>query len=142
MDPPQHRRRRPAADIRDLIANDVDAIVFNPNDPDALNPALDEAQAAGIKTISVDASVTDPDTYNLYNNQVEYAKSAPSGCSSRWAGTNTATPAIGRPSRPHPPPLLKKLHPLTARSACSYQQRYSHRLERIRTHHDLAAHRR
>jgi ribose transport system substrate-binding protein len=28
------------ADIRDLIAADVDAIVFNPNDPDALNPAL------------------------------------------------------------------------------------------------------
>src|ERR687898_754577 len=61
-------------DIRDLIAADVDAIVFNPNDPAALNPALDEAKAAGIKTISVDAFVTDPDTYNLYNNQVEYAK--------------------------------------------------------------------
>ena len=61
-------------DIRDLIAADVDAIVFNPNDPEALNPALAEAKAAGIKTISVDAYVTDPDTYNLYNNQVEYAK--------------------------------------------------------------------
>ena len=61
-------------DIRDLIAADVDAIVFNPNDPDALNPALDEAKAAGIKTVSVDAYVTNPDTYNLYNNQVEYAK--------------------------------------------------------------------
>ena len=60
-------------DIRDLIAADVDAIVFNPNDPDALNPALEEAKAAGIKTVSVDAYVTDPDTYNLYNNQVEYA---------------------------------------------------------------------
>ena len=47
--------------------------MFNPNDPDALNPALDEAQAAGIKTVSVDAYVTDPDTYNLYNNQVKYA---------------------------------------------------------------------
>lgn len=61
-------------DIRDLIANDVDAIVFNPNDPEALNPALAEAKAAGIVTVSVDAYVTDPDTYNLYNNQVEYAK--------------------------------------------------------------------
>jgi ribose transport system substrate-binding protein len=60
-------------DIRDLIAADVDAIVFNPNDPAALNPALAEAKAAGIKTVSVDAFVTDPDTYNLYNNQVEYA---------------------------------------------------------------------
>jgi ribose transport system substrate-binding protein len=61
-------------DLRDLIANDVDAIVFNPNDPDALNPALAEAKAAGIITVSVDAYVTDPDTYNLYNNQIEYAK--------------------------------------------------------------------
>src|SRR5687767_1631588 len=59
--------------IRDLIAKDVDAIVFNPNDPAALNPALQEAKAAGIKTVAVDAYVTDPDTYNLYNNQVEYA---------------------------------------------------------------------
>ena len=28
------------ADIRDLIAKGVNAIVFNPNDPAALNPAL------------------------------------------------------------------------------------------------------
>jgi ribose transport system substrate-binding protein len=60
-------------DIRDLIAADVDAIVFNPNDPEALNPALAEATAAGIVTVSVDAFVTDPAAYNLYNNQVEYA---------------------------------------------------------------------
>ena len=61
------------ADIRDLIAADVDAIVFNPNDPEALNPALEEANAAGITTVSVDAFVTDENTYNLYNNQVQYA---------------------------------------------------------------------
>lgn len=61
-------------DIRDLIAKGVKAIVFNPNDPDALNPALEEANKAGIKTVSVDAYVTNKDTYNLYNNQVEYAK--------------------------------------------------------------------
>jgi len=36
-----------ASDIRDLIAAGVDAIVFNPNDPEALNPALEEAKAAG-----------------------------------------------------------------------------------------------
>ncbi|HEU5325370.1 MAG TPA: substrate-binding domain-containing protein [Candidatus Limnocylindria bacterium] len=61
------------SDIRDLIAADVDAIVFNPNDPEALNPALQEAHDAGIVTVSVDAYVTDENTYNLYNNQVEYA---------------------------------------------------------------------
>src|SRR5262245_61094502 len=63
-----------ASDIRDLIAAGVDAIVFNPNDPDALNSALQEAKTAGIKTVSVDAFVTDPDTYNLYNNQIKYAE--------------------------------------------------------------------
>jgi ribose transport system substrate-binding protein len=62
------------SDIRDLIAAGVDAIVFNPNDPDALNPALEEAAAAGITTVSVDAFVTHEGTYNLYNNQVEYAR--------------------------------------------------------------------
>ncbi len=60
-------------DIRDLIAAGVDAIVFNPNDPEALNPALEEAKAAGITTVAVDAYTTNPDTYNLYNNQVDYA---------------------------------------------------------------------
>jgi ribose transport system substrate-binding protein len=60
-------------DIRDLIAKGVDAIVFNPNDPEALNPALEEAKAAGIRTVAVDAYTTNVDTYNLYNNQVDYA---------------------------------------------------------------------
>src|SRR5947207_891766 len=62
------------ADIRSLIAKNVNAIVFNPNDPAALNPALAEAHAAGIKTVSVDAYVTDTNTRNLYNNQVKYAE--------------------------------------------------------------------
>jgi ribose transport system substrate-binding protein len=62
------------SDIRDLIAADVDAIVFNPNDPDALNPALEEANAAGILTIAVDQFVNHADTYQLFNNQVEYAR--------------------------------------------------------------------
>ena len=61
-------------DIRDLIAAGVDAIVFNPNDPKALNPALQEAKAAGIKTVAVDQYVTDPNTYQLFNNQVKYAE--------------------------------------------------------------------
>ncbi len=62
------------SDLRDLITAGVQAIVFNPNDPDALNPALAEAHTAGIVTVSVDSYVTDPNTWNLYNNQVKYAE--------------------------------------------------------------------
>jgi ribose transport system substrate-binding protein len=61
------------ADIRDLIAKGVNAIVINPASPDALNPALAEAEAAGIVIVSVDAPVTAPNAYNLSNNQEEYA---------------------------------------------------------------------
>jgi ribose transport system substrate-binding protein len=61
------------SDLRTLISQKVNALVFNPNDPDALNPALAEAHKAGIVTVSVDAYVTDPNTWNLYNNQIKYA---------------------------------------------------------------------
>jgi ribose transport system substrate-binding protein len=62
------------SDLRTLISQNVNALVFNPNDPDALNSALAEAHAAGIVTVSVDAYVTDPNTWNLYNNQIKYAQ--------------------------------------------------------------------
>jgi ribose transport system substrate-binding protein len=72
-----HRNTDPAgqlSDLRDLISSGVNALVFNPNDPDALNPALQEAHDAGITTVAVDSYVTDPNTWNLYNNQVKYAE--------------------------------------------------------------------
>ena len=62
-----------STDIRDLIAKKVNAIIINPNDPDALNPAIAEAIAAGIKVVAIDASVTAPGAYNLSNDQVNYA---------------------------------------------------------------------
>jgi ribose transport system substrate-binding protein len=88
------------SDIRDLIAKGVDAIVFNPNDPAALNPALAEANAAGIKTISVDAYVTDPNTYNLYNNQVEYAKVGAKWLFDKLGGTGTVYYSRGAAGHP------------------------------------------
>jgi ribose transport system substrate-binding protein len=77
------------SDIRDLIAKGVNAIVFNPNDTDALNPALAEANAAGIKTVSVDANVSDPNTWNLYNNQVKYAEIGAKWLFDQLGGTGT-----------------------------------------------------
>jgi ribose transport system substrate-binding protein len=61
------------ADLRTLIANGPDAIVFNPSHATALQAAIDEAQAAGILMVAVDAYVEDPETWKFYNNQVEYA---------------------------------------------------------------------
>lgn len=78
-----------ASDIRNLIAAGVSAIIFNPNDPDALNGALQEAKAAGIKTVSIDAYVTDPDTWNLYNNQVKYAELGAKWLFDQLGGTGT-----------------------------------------------------
>ncbi len=77
------------SDLRTLIADKVNAIVFNPNDPDALNPALAEAHAAGIVTVSVDAYVTDPNTWNLYNNQVKYAYLGAKWLFQQLGGTGT-----------------------------------------------------
>ena len=61
------------ADLRTLIAGNPDALVFNPSTADGLQAALDEAQAAGIVTVAVDAGVSDPETWKFYNNQVDYA---------------------------------------------------------------------
>jgi ribose transport system substrate-binding protein len=59
-------------DIRTLIADDVDAIIVNPQSPDAVNAALEEAMEAGITVVSVDQAVTAEGAYLLANNQEEY----------------------------------------------------------------------
>jgi ribose transport system substrate-binding protein len=58
--------------FNDLVAAQPDAIIFNPNSPDGLNQAIDQAQEAGITTVAIDAYVTDPETYNLSNDQEGY----------------------------------------------------------------------
>lgn len=58
--------------LTDLIAKSPDAIIFNPNSPDGYQAVLDQAQAAGIKTIAIDAYVTDPETWNISNDQFNY----------------------------------------------------------------------
>ena len=59
-------------DIRNLIADEVDAIIVNPVSPDAVNAALEEAMDAGIVVVSVDQAVTADGAYLLANNQEEY----------------------------------------------------------------------
>jgi ribose transport system substrate-binding protein len=61
------------ADIRDLIAKNVNAIIVNPQDPKALNDGIKEATDKGIVVVSIDASVTAPTAYNMSNDQQQYA---------------------------------------------------------------------
>jgi len=61
-------------DLRNLIASDVDAIIVNPADPNALNAALQEALDKGIIVVAVDQAVNLPGTYLVSNDQVEYGR--------------------------------------------------------------------
>jgi ribose transport system substrate-binding protein len=70
-----HRNTDPAGqleDMRNLIAAGVDAMIINPADPEALNSAVREATDAGIPVITVDATVTEPSSYILTNDQETY----------------------------------------------------------------------
>jgi ribose transport system substrate-binding protein len=60
-------------DIRNLIAEDVDAIIVNPADRSALDEALAEATEAGITVVAVDQAVTEESAFVISNNQEEYA---------------------------------------------------------------------
>jgi ribose transport system substrate-binding protein len=71
----QHRTTDAAGqleDMRTLINAGVDAIIVNPNSPDAVNTAIKEATDAGIVVVAVDQAVTEPSAYLLANNQEEY----------------------------------------------------------------------
>lgn len=60
------------ADLQGLIAQGVDAIVFNPVDPEALNPVVEEGAAQGIIMVAIDNNITAPSAYVVSNDQVAY----------------------------------------------------------------------
>ncbi len=60
------------ADLQGLIAQGVDAIVFAPVDPEALNAVIEEGAAQGIIMVSVDSRVTTEAAYVVSNDQVAY----------------------------------------------------------------------
>jgi ribose transport system substrate-binding protein len=65
--------------IRNLVSQGVDAIIINPNSPDALNAAFDEAAAEGVQIFAVDQAVTSESVTNVVIDQGEWAK-----ISARW----------------------------------------------------------
>lgn len=65
--------------IRSLVNAGVDAIIVNPNSPDALNAAFEEAAAEGVEIFAVDQAVTSDAVTNVVIDQNEWAK-----ISARW----------------------------------------------------------
>jgi ribose transport system substrate-binding protein len=65
--------------IRNLVNAGVDAIIINPNSPDALNAAFEEAAAEGVLIYAVDQAVTSDAVTNVVIDQNEWAK-----ISARW----------------------------------------------------------
>jgi ribose transport system substrate-binding protein len=63
-----------AADIRNLISAGANAIIINPSSSTALNGVIAQAEARGIKVVSVDQRVTAPKAHNVTNDQVAYGR--------------------------------------------------------------------
>src|SRR3954447_24862376 len=62
------------ADIRNLISAGANAIIINPSSGNALNAVIAQANARGVKVVSVDQRVTAPQAHNVTNDQVAYGK--------------------------------------------------------------------
>lgn len=60
--------------IRNLVNAGVDAIIINPNSPDALNAAFDEAAAEGVLIYAVDQAVTSDSVTNVVIDQNQWAQ--------------------------------------------------------------------
>src|SRR4051794_12818720 len=62
------------ADIRNLISAGANAIIINPSSGNALNAVIAQANARGIKVVSVDQRVSAPSAHNVTNDQVAYGR--------------------------------------------------------------------
>ncbi len=62
--------------LQNLMNRNVDAILVNPGDINALNATLTEAVNKGIIVISVDQELTTPNVYNVGIDQKEWAKTS------------------------------------------------------------------
>lgn len=67
------------ADVRNFIAEGVDAIIINPNSPTAFSPTFAQARAAGITVLSTDGEIASADAVFVGIDQKQWAQ-----LSSRW----------------------------------------------------------
>jgi ribose transport system substrate-binding protein len=62
------------ADLENLISQDVDAIILNPTDREALNAVIESAISQGIVVVAVDQAVTAEGAYVVTNDQTAYGR--------------------------------------------------------------------
>ncbi|MCW2964447.1 MAG: hypothetical protein JWO17_1699, partial [Actinomycetia bacterium] len=62
------------ADIRNLMSAGANAIIINPSSGNALNAVIAQANARGVKVVSVDQRVSAPSAHNVTNDQVAYGR--------------------------------------------------------------------
>lgn len=86
--------------LQNLISKDVDAILVNPGDVNALNATLQEAVSQGILVISVDQELNSPNVYNVGIDQKEWAKTSAQWLADKLGGKGNIVVLEGIPGHP------------------------------------------
>lgn len=86
--------------LQNLINKDVDAILVNPGDVNALNDTLQEAITKGIIVISVDQELDSPNVYNVGIDQKEWAKTSAKWLAEKMGGKGNIVLIEGFPGHP------------------------------------------
>jgi ribose transport system substrate-binding protein len=86
--------------LQNLINRDVDAILVNPGDVNALNATLQEAVNKGITVISVDQELNTPGVYNVGIDQKEWAKTSAKWLADKLGGKGNIVLIEGFPGHP------------------------------------------
>ena len=82
------------------LAQDIDALILVPTDPDSLQPSVARAEAAGIPVITVDTTVTDQTylTAHITGDNVDGGKQAAKTLAEQIGGTGKVFIMSGSPS--------------------------------------------
>lgn len=86
--------------LQNLISRDVDAILVNPGDVNALNATLTEAVNKGIIVISVDQELSTQGVYNVGIDQKEWAKTSAQWLADKLGGQGNIVLIEGIPGHP------------------------------------------
>ena len=86
--------------LQNLMNRNVDAILVNPGDVNALNATLQEAVNKGITVISVDQELSTPGVYNVGIDQKEWAKTSAKWLAEKLGGKGNIVLIEGFPGHP------------------------------------------